>query len=175
MKKLIAILLSLTFVLSVSVFAATITPGTSDSKTVTATYSAADTTVYSVDIIWGSMNFVYAEESEGTWLPDSHTYTNPVKAGWQYPIDPDTGLAANEVKIVNHSNTHIGYAVTFEPSTHTTNKGLKYSLKNSEDTITSAVGTSFNNAYYKIASLTLDGDSPGGTFEVGTLTVMINK
>lgn len=175
MKKLIAILLTLTFVLSVSVFAGTITPGYSEQKTVTATYRATDAPVYSVDITWGSMVFVYAEKSAGLWDPETHTYSNAVTEGWQYPVDSTSGLAANEIKITNHSNAEIGYTVTFTPASivSNTNNGLTYSLQNSSDTIGSAVGTTVDNAPYKKASLTLEGETPQEQFNVGDITVQI--
>lgn len=116
MKKLIAILLSLTFILSVSVYAATIENSTgTDSRTVTATYQAAtDSTVYSIDITWGDMKFNYKEASNGTWNPDTLKYDNPNAEGW-VPANPssDTSLASNEVEIVNRSNANINCGFTF--------------------------------------------------------------
>ncbi|MBR5792758.1 MAG: hypothetical protein IKY34_06595 [Ruminiclostridium sp.] len=174
MKKLIAILLSLTFVLSVSVCAGTIMPGYSEQKTVTATYRATDAPVYSVDITWGSMVFVYAKKSAGLWDPETHTYSNAVTEGWQYPVDSTSGLAANEIKITNHSNAEIGYTVTFAPSSTLTRSDTSYTLEKDTDTIATAVGTSIDNAPYKIARLVLNGETPSESFDVGTLNVTIS-
>ena len=74
MKKLIAILLSLTFILSVSVFAVavTLTSDTSyETKDVQAMYVPATSTdkIYSVDIQWGAMTFNYNQGGGGTWDP----------------------------------------------------------------------------------------------------------
>ena len=70
-------------------------------------------TVYSVDISWGSMEFVYAEEGTGIWNPETHTYDNVNGAGWQYPAGGPGGLAGNEVQITNHSNTKIVCSLDF--------------------------------------------------------------
>ena len=70
-------------------------------------------TVYSVDISWGSMEFVYAKEGTGVWNPETHSYDNVSGAGWQYPAGGPGGLAGNEVQITNHSNTKIVCSLDF--------------------------------------------------------------
>lgn len=115
MKKLIAILLSLTFVLSVSAFAITIND--SDTRDVYATYqeaSAADI-VYSIDITWGDMHFNYKESSNGTWDPVTLKYTDSTVEGW-YPANEatETSLASNEIKIVNRSNANVSCSFEFD-------------------------------------------------------------
>lgn len=109
MKKLIAILLSLTFVLSVSVLAATSTTPSeqSSSKEVTATYSTSTgAPTYSVDIAWGSMEFVYS--TTGKWNPATHNYTTGSSGNWVW----DDGT--NVVTITNHSDAAINCDISFE-------------------------------------------------------------
>lgn len=79
MKKIFTFILTMAFVISlatVPAFAATsiIDSATgSDSHNVTATYNAgaSGTTIYSVTITWGEMDFAY---NDGAWNPDTHTY-----------------------------------------------------------------------------------------------------
>lgn len=117
MKKLIAILLSLTFILSVSVYAATSTIGSGrEEQPVYVSYATAspEETVYSIDIKWGNMEFVYREASPGTWLPDKLDYDSSGAEGW-YPkttASSDT-LASNQIVISNRSNAKIQCTATF--------------------------------------------------------------
>lgn len=175
MKKLIAILLSFTFVLSVSAFASTTLK--TDSRPVTATFQAAnDSTIYSVDITWGSMNFIYAKKSQGTWDPTTHGYTGAVEEGWYYPIDASTGLAANEVRISNHSNAEVTYELSFSPSNDFNATNIQYSINESLNTLSSAEGTNADNPPSKIASLILSGENPyeESDFSLGSITVKVN-
>lgn len=115
MKKLIAILLSLTFILSVSAFAITI--NNSDTRDVYATYqeaSAADI-VYSIDITWGDMSFTYKEASTGTWDPISLQYVSQDSAGW-FPTNManNNSVASNEIKIINRSNANVSCTFEFD-------------------------------------------------------------
>ena len=74
-------------------------PGSKDIP-VTGEYqeSAAPATVYSVDITWEGMDFIYQEASKGTWNPETHKYDNVGKDTWQ-----GTGT----VTFTNHSNAPI--------------------------------------------------------------------
>lgn len=56
-------------------------------------------TVYSVDISWGSMEFVYAKEGTGVWNPETHSYDNVSGAGWQYPAGGAGGWRAMRFKL----------------------------------------------------------------------------
>lgn len=113
MKKLIAILLSLTFVLSFSVVAIATTLDNTTSfttKDVTAKYVAGTDgdTVYSIDIEWGAMSFTYNQGSNGTWDPSTHKYTNSIEPGWS-----PTSETANVVTVTNHSNSNIKCNISF--------------------------------------------------------------
>lgn len=169
MKKLIAILLSLTFILSVSVYAATSSNPNeqSSSKDVTATYqsSATDTPVYSVDITWGSMTFVYSVSSR-TWDPETHSY-NDGGGSWS------CNEGANLVTIVNHSNKDVACNISFSPRS----EGITGSLSEENLTLTSAVDKSLDAPAIRGSSLlTLNGAlaDTNESATVGTISVTIS-
>lgn len=64
-------------------------------------------TVYSVDIVWGSMLFTYYEEERGDWNPDLHKYENDTSAYWT------CAQGANAITVTNHSNTDISATFTY--------------------------------------------------------------
>ncbi len=111
MKKLFAILLAVTMLITVSAAAsaATIETGDgNDSVEVNATYvqGVGRTSVYKVDITWGSMAFTYSEASDGTWDPETHTYNGKTEGGWSWEDN------ANKITVVNHSNEAIHATLT---------------------------------------------------------------
>lgn len=55
--------------------------------------------VYSVDIEWGNMTFSY----EGTWHPDTHTYTD---AAWK-STNPGSEIDSGMIRVLNHSNRNV--------------------------------------------------------------------
>ena len=112
MKKLTALLLAVMLVMTMSTtaFAATITTaGGYNSADVTGTYvtGSAGSTVYSVDIVWGSMAFTYTGASEGTWNPATHTYYDATEAGWSCED------GANKITVTNHSNDAVAAEFVF--------------------------------------------------------------
>ena len=192
MKKLIAILLALTLLLSVSVCAATINTSTgSEDRPVIATYVEADnaTVVYSVDLIWGDMHFNYKEASKGTWDPNNLKYTDSTTEGW-YPANTatDSSLASNQVKIVNRSNTDLSCTISFE-ATSDELTGVKHSFTRVDNSIG-------NSGWFNLLAATPGNDTTPGTatteilalhfsgkpnyipfenVEVGTITIEISS
>ncbi len=152
MKKLISLLLALTFVLSLSTtaFAATLdNTGESDTADVTATYVAGQSagTVYSVDVAWEGLTFTYNGAAEGTWDPATHSYNGSTEAGW--------AEGNGTITVTNHSNA----AITATAS---------YAAKPGYE----AVGMTFGNNGAEIASA--DNGDGTGSAKTGEITVEPN-
>lgn len=177
-KKLTAVAMTGMMVLGMgtSVCAAepiTITaPGQSDTKDVQAKYVANEkaSTVYSVDIEWGNMQYTYTIESEGSWNPDTHDFIGKsAKGSWTC----DTG--ANQVKVTNHSNAAVKAAFKYVPEEDYDTITGTFS-KDTEDLAT-AEGTTVDGAPNGTATLTLDGaldKNVTNPTTIGTATVTLN-
>lgn len=64
--------------------------------------------IISVDVEWDAMNFTYAATQQGTWQPDSHTYSNATeKAAW-------VGDTTSDIKVTNHSNVDVTANFSFK-------------------------------------------------------------
>ena len=79
MKKMISIILALmlSLCMSITAFAAEINIRDGSTSTdVKGTYvsGGSTATVYSVDVVWGSMEFTYTDAFTGTWNPVTHGY-----------------------------------------------------------------------------------------------------
>ena len=88
MKKLVCFCLVLVLVMSLSItaFADEIGVGVGDySANITGSTVNSTTTgtVFSVDITWSDMNFIYHGEQAPVWDPENHTYTEGVAAYWE--------------------------------------------------------------------------------------------
>lgn len=176
MKKFLTITLAIAMILtmgSISAFAATTNideaPG-SDSADVKASYQAGSTggTVYSVDIEWGSLEFIYTDAAAGTWNPGTHTYDGAITAaGW------NCASGADEITITNHSNAAIKAELTYaSDAAHTTVTGA---FDQSTLNLDTADGIAVGSAPNATAKLTLSGTmaETAGTVTVGTVTVTI--
>lgn len=108
MKKKIAaaLILTMTFGMGNTVFAAGI--GEQNPIDVTARYNDNITTqtVYSVDLEWEDMTFTYRETGSRTWNPATHTYTDNTSSGW------DKTSAA--VTATNHSNVPVEVGFVYQ-------------------------------------------------------------
>ena len=174
MKKIIAIILALALVMSLSItaFAADLNEGAKTGDvTVNYTKGKDGGTIYRVDVIWGSMEFSYTSEAKGVWNPETHKYDEAAPAKWECAKD------ANKIAVTNHSNTKVTVSLTY-------NQAESYSdVKGTFDvpslTLESAEGTTFEKAPAASAFLTLSGDLDEGvektTVTVGTITVTLNK
>lgn len=115
MKKIFAAVLSLSLALSMSVtvFAeggsATVGEPTEQPIEVYAKYvkGSSDAAVYSVDIVWDDMTFVYTETGTRIWDPTTHTYSEATTGGWDK-------TAAN-LKVTNHSNKMVDVVWEYTP------------------------------------------------------------
>lgn len=134
-----------------------------------------DRPVYSINISWGNMEFTYTEGSKGTWNPATHSYDNPISAGWT------CSEGGNLIKVVNHSNTAINIKLSFDSDTDL-NFAISGTFDNSDFTLKTAEGTDVNKAPSKESLFTLIG-SPSENFnsessenksQLGTISIKIN-
>lgn len=170
MKKILALFLALTLVLSMSAtaFAATAEKGDSENIDVTAKYNSSSTTpdVYSVEIEWEGMTFTYSETGDKVWNPATHTYTDNTTAGW------DKNEAA--ITVTNHSNKDVTVQFTYAAEGDT---GVTGELDKTSEILAAGVENEVDKAASVTATLTIGG-KPNSTVteagvKIGTITVEI--
>ena len=148
-----------------------------DSHDVYVTYQAGTSspTIYSVDIVWQSMEFTYTAASEGTWDPEAHAYTDKQNASWSFEN--------NKITVTNHSNAEVKAKFTYTSATNYSAVNGTFvgvdnkALTNATLTLSSAVGSTRDKAPSGTAYLSLTGELPSRleTKTVcGTVTVTIN-
>lgn len=148
-----------------------------DSHDVYVTYQegASSPTIYSVDIVWQSMEFTYTAASEGTWDPEAHAYTDKQNASWSFEN--------NKITVTNHSNAEVKATFSYTSATNfrAVNGAFvdvhKNAIDNATLTLSSAVGYAREAAPSGDAFLSLSGELPSSleTQTVcGTVTVTIN-
>ena len=132
-------------------------------------------TIYSVDIVWESMEFTYTAASEGTWNPSTHTFIGVEGASWSF--------ANNKITVTNHSNANVNTSFSYTPAANfSAVSGAfvdvhKDAIHNATLTLNSAVGSTLDKAPSGTAYLSLTGElsSSLATKTVcGTVTVTIN-
>lgn len=149
----------------------------SDSHDVYVTYQegASSPTIYSVDIVWESMEFTYTAASKGTWNPSTHTFTDVGEASWSF--------ANNKITVTNHSNADVNTSFSYTPAANfgAVNGAFvdvhKNAIHNATLTLRSAVGSTRDEAPSGTAYLSLTGElsSSLATQTIcGTVTVTIN-
>lgn len=126
MKKAIAVLLSLALVFctgivvladdaddTISTISSVESPNNKALKNVTATYTpGAEPATYSVDVIWGDLQFEY-KAPDKVWDPENHEY---------YYEDPEdnfgewiaAGEGDNTIKVENHSSVPVEVSFAFD-------------------------------------------------------------
>ena len=174
MKKVLTIILTLALLsmTSVTAFAASsITAnGGSDSAEVKGTYVAGGTatTVYSVDITWGSMDFTYTDASQGTWNPQTHQYDDAASAKWSCAAD------ANKIEVTNHSNAAV--IAQFSYASESGYSGISGAFSKNTLNLDTAEGTAFSSAPSGSVALSLNGELSSDTSastKIGTVTVTL--
>ena len=122
--------------------------------------------VYSVDIAWTDMSFIYTGAGEGTWDPETHQYSGGSSEGaW---------TASNDsITVTNHSNAAVKATASYQAETGYESTTMTFG--NNEATVATAVGTEVASA--PSATITV---TPGGTLaesanggKIGTITVSI--
>lgn len=175
-KKLTAVAMTGMMVLGMGTSVCAASPitdiGGTDTNDVKATYATKGqaATVYSVDIEWGSMQYTYTIDSEGTWNPDTHQFDGKSEEGSWSCSD-----GANEVKVTNHSNAAVKAAFNYEAESGY--ESIDGSFNNQETTLRTAEGTKVSEAPNDTATLSLRGalnkNVPTAT-TIGTATVTLN-
>lgn len=169
MKKFVSLVLALVMVMSLTTtaFAATITTGDQNID-VEAKYqdNTTTSTVYSVDVSWGAMQFTYTESGAMTWNPADHTYTDSTTAGWT--------ANGNTVTVTNHSNADVTASFAFNAlDAYNTVTG---SFDIASETLDAGVVGGYDDADKVVATLTLAGtlaETVTDFTKVGTITVTI--
>ena len=149
----------------------------SQSADVLATYQEPEEpeTVYSVNISFDSMKFIYTAESRGIWNSTLHKYENPTPASWSF--------ANNSITVTNHSNVPVtasfSYAATPEFSNVVNGSftdDSKEPLTSTQISLSSADDTTVGAMTSTTVYLLLTGDLPSSTAsetKCGTVTVTI--
>lgn len=123
--------------------------------------------VYSIDIVWGDMQFTYEKSGQMNWNADTHTYTDNTTTAW-IP-------SGNTVSVTNHSNQAVDVALAYEKST--SYEAINGVLDKTAFTLPSATGKAVTAPELtQSATLTLSGTLPTDvtTFtQVGTVTVTV--
>lgn len=167
MKKILALILSLAMILSMSafVFARDLDKEGDETDTVKVTVDAPETK-YWVEVTWGSLLFTY---KQGTWDVDAHEYT----AGtWG-----NNGNTAT-ITIENHSNAEIWF--TCSKAEDADNHGFTITLDNMAKTNVASAETTYGeeNGPTETVLLTVGVDAEAlldyaGEVTVGTVTITI--
>lgn len=205
MKKKIALLLAMTMIFSCSTVAfgaqaktTTIKNGNggqlsdavkqySDEQEITAKYVQDAGTVYSVDVVWGSMQFIYSVN--GVWNPEKLQMTGGSDNGWSVAKPAD-----NDVKVVNRSNAAVMIDMDATMNTNYSNGDIFAEfaeIKDSADAtstvtqttgvadanLSSAVGTDDTSVPTLAKEIKLSGelkDDAPGFVVIGSATVTID-
>lgn len=149
MKKMLAMILALAMVLSMSVFAFAAeeeetVAGGSDFATGSANEAVkvevtGGSKVYHVVVVWGNLTFTY---NKGTWQPESHTYD-----GIGFATEGTTKLMTTSkiITVYNHSNAQVNYVAAFDGES--AKPGVEATLSgNTTATLANAEGTSYADA-----------------------------
>lgn len=187
MKKMFVIFCALVLTLAFPVLAVTTTPLPSPIEIpVTATYQEIGNTdtVYSVDIIWGSMNFTY-QVQKGSWDPETHSYSTSSSGTWADPISGANSLNSNQLKITNHSNAAVAYSIEYTPNDSYSDISALFSCDGGEGdpsitdcSLPTAVDKDQTNPLLtKTFDLSLSGSLPKNATlaSIGTITITLSE
>lgn len=172
MKKVFVLILAL-MILAVPtiVFAAenTIHGTGSHSIDVQAKYTHGTSTpdVYSVDIAWGAMQFVYSASGTRVWNPSTHQYTGNTTIGWS--------AVGNTVTVTNHSNKDVN--VTFAYTKASGFDGVSGTFSVNSDTLDAGALGNVEGADSVSTKLTLSGTLASNVTsftKVGSITVSLS-
>lgn len=165
MKKILATILALVMVfsLSVSAMADTITSVTENNTStgtveVTVTEGVNDKIVYSVTVAWDDTEMEYQTEGEGTWDPSTHTYTGATEEKW---VDDEA-----TVTVTNHSNAGVTATIAADES-----NTLTYTFDKSTFDLVTAEGTEVNAAPNDAFTITAASTPTATVTDTFTVTI----
>ena len=168
MKKMLALILALAMVLSMSVtaFAENLTGNGSENTNVTVQVTEP-VKVYKINITWDSLQFVYAL---GTWSTEKHIYEG---GKWDN--------TSAKITVVNHSNADVNVEATVSDQTTADNvtvtypKTGKFVLLSAADVALNAP-TAIDKANAKIYTVSVSGTPTKAMTEtvVGKITITIS-
>ena len=147
---------------------------------VKATYESSNTAaeVYSVDISWGNMHAIYAPNRTQVWNPSTRQYESTGESvnPWSWKSSTINELKANQVKIVNRSNTVIACNLEFKPSEDFKDTLLGSFNDNGTCTLPSASSDATLDGLSRSFFLTLSGTITNSTDgNVGIIAVSIAR
>ena len=147
---------------------------------VKATYESSNTAaeVYSVDISWGNMHAIYAPNRRQVWNPSTRQYESVGESvnPWSWESSTINELKANQVKIVNRSNTVIACNLEFKPSEDFKNTLVGSFDDNGMCTLPSASSDATLDGLSRSFFLTLSGTITNSTDgNVGIIAVSIAR
>lgn len=171
MKRMfIAALALLIAATPVTAFAASGTLKDDESHTIDVRAKYADSSatpdVYSIDVVWGAMQFTYTKQGTKVWDPSTHEYTDSVTSGWV--------ASGNTVKVTNHSNKSVGVSFSYEKATGF--DGIDGTFSVASDTLDAGVEGDVDGADSVSTELTLTGalaDNVTEFTKIGTVTVSV--
>ena len=175
-KKLTAVAMTGMMVLGMGTSVCAASPitqiGGTDTNDVKATYSANTKaeTVYSVDIEWGNMQYTYTIDSEGTWDPKTHAFTDASDGKWT------CSEGADEVKVTNHSNAAVKAAFSYTPEADYNTITGNFDKKTAD--LPTAEDTEVSEAPTDTATLSLNGALKKNVTtptKIGTATVTLSE
>lgn len=149
MKRIITLAMTLVLILSLAVPAFAYGPGDEKELEVTAKYNSSTTTkpVYSADIDWDSLTFLYNETNTRTWKPSDHSYDTATDGSWEK-------TSAN-ITVTNHSNAPISVTPSYTAETTYSSATMTF------DKTTLTLATADNS----------EGDNGAGKATTDTITV----
>lgn len=132
-----------------------------------------DPAVYSVDVSWGSLEYVYyANASEGIWNPDNHTFEGVAPSGWSCETGED------QITVTNHSNAAIKADFVFKAGDgYAGITGSFAGLEDNTAALATAVGTPKDEAPTVTTRLALSGALDASTADgatIGAVTVIVS-
>ncbi len=171
MTKLLGMVLVLLLTVApMTAFAASDTLGADESHDIDVVAKSDSTTtipdVYSIDVVWGAMQFTYSTSGTREWDPATHQYVDRVANGWS--------ANGNTVTVTNHSNKAV--EVTFSYGKAVGFTGINGTLSVTSDTLEAGTVGDVEGADKVVTTLTLTGTLSDDVTEytkVGTITVSL--